>query len=99
MMLPVVFSPAASGHVADAARWYEQQRKGLGAEFLAELKLRVSHAAQHPLQYPCVHKDSRRIPLKRFPYFVYFRSEPGRLRVFAVLHARRDSKKLLTDDQ
>ncbi len=99
MTLPVTFSRAAGGHVADAAHWYENKRQGLGAEFLAELKQRVSLAAQHPLQYPCVHQDARRIPLKRFPYFVYFRLEPGRLLVFAVLHARRDAAKLLTGDE
>ncbi|NVD70244.1 type II toxin-antitoxin system RelE/ParE family toxin [Duganella sp. BJB488] len=99
MTLPVTFSQAASGQVAEAARWYEQKPQGLGTEFLAELKQRVSLAARHPLQYPCVHKDARRIPLKRFPYFVYFRLEPSRLLVFAVLHARRDASKLLAGDQ
>jgi len=50
MKLPVTFSAAASGHIADAARWYEQKRRGLGTEFLAEVKRSVSLAAQHPLQ-------------------------------------------------
>jgi plasmid stabilization system protein ParE len=94
MTLPIIFSQAVSGHVAEAARWYEQKRQGLGAEFLAEVKQRVSLAAQHPLQYPCFHKDVRRIPLKRFPYFVYFRPESSRLLVIAVLHARRDPTRI-----
>jgi plasmid stabilization system protein ParE len=94
MTLPIIFSQAVSGHVAEAARWYEQKRQGLGAEFLAEVKQRVSLAAQHPLQYPCFHKDVRGIPLKRFPYFVYFRPESSRLLVIAVLHARRDPTRI-----
>ena len=81
--------------MADAARWYEQKRKGLGAEFLAEVKRSASLAADHPLQYPCFHKDIRRIPLKRFPYFIYFQSAKSRLLVLAVLHVRRDPDAVL----
>ena len=33
----VNFQPDAETDVADAAAWYENQRKGLGAEFLDEI--------------------------------------------------------------
>ena len=95
MTHPVTFSAAASGHVADAARWYEQKRQGLGLEFLAEVKQRVSLAAKNPLRYPLIYKDVRRIPLKRFPYLIHFRAEPSRVLVLAVLHARRNPALLV----
>lgn len=95
MTLPVTFAAAASGHIADAARWYEQKRQGLGSEFLAAVKDRTSLAAAHPFQYPCFHKDLRRISLRRFPYFVYFRPEAARLLVVSVLHVRRNQAATL----
>ncbi|NGZ86096.1 type II toxin-antitoxin system RelE/ParE family toxin [Duganella aceris] len=95
MTLPVTFTTAASGHIADAARWYEQKRKGLGSEFLAEVKRRTSLAATHPLQCPYFHKDIRRIPLKRFPYLIYFRLSADRLLVVAVLHVRRNQASVV----
>ena len=37
MSLPIVLRAAARGEAAEAARWYEEQRPGLGADFVAEL--------------------------------------------------------------
>jgi hypothetical protein len=36
MSLPVVFHPDVQGEIDKAYRWYEQQRAGLGDDFLAE---------------------------------------------------------------
>jgi len=94
MTLPIVFDPAATVDVVDAVRWYEGQRSGLGAKFYAEVTRVVHLAAAHPLHYPCVQSDLRRVTLRRFPYSIYFRAEPARLVVLAVFHARRDPSQL-----
>lgn len=94
MSLPITFDPAATADVVDAVQWYEGQRAGLGAKFYAEVTRVVTMAAAHPLRYPCVQSDLRRISLRRFPYSVYFRSDPARLVVLAVFHARRNPSRL-----
>jgi len=39
----VVLRPAAAADVEAAYRWYEQQRAGLGDEFLAAHKIELAH--------------------------------------------------------
>lgn len=94
MTLSIAFDPAATTDVVDAVNWYEGQRKGLGARFYAEMTRVVKLAAVHPLRYPCIQSDIRRISLRRFPYSIYFRAEPSRLVVLAVFHARRSPTRL-----
>lgn len=40
--------------ITDAAIWYENQKKGLGHEFLAEVDSAISSAAENPFRYPCL---------------------------------------------
>jgi plasmid stabilization system protein ParE len=94
MTLPITFDPAATTDIVDAVNWYEGQRQGLGARFYTEATRVVKLAAAHPLRYPFIQTDIRRISLRRFPYSIYFRAEPTRLVVLAVFHARRNPSRL-----
>ena len=38
MSLPILFLPAAQAEFNEAATWYEEQRQGLGDEFIAEVE-------------------------------------------------------------
>lgn len=90
MSLRVVFRVAARHEVEEAVTWYEQQRPGLGEEFLREIDEAILRAAGHPDQYPLVYADVRRAVARRFPYSVFFRIRDKRLVVLAVFHGRRD---------
>lgn len=75
--------------LAEAAHWYEQQQAGLGHEFL-DLALSLLHSLpQHPLQYPAIHKNVRRVLLHRFPFGIFYRVEADYILVLAVMHASR----------
>lgn len=80
----------ASADAKAAYRWYEEQRLGLGEEFLAELRQAVDLAIAFPLACPRLHRNTRRMLLKRFPYGLYFRLSGDKLIVVAVYHASRD---------
>lgn len=80
---------AAHRELEDAARWYERQRPGLGAAFLAEVNHAIGRAAQAPMHFAAVHKDVRCVRLRRFPYSVFFRPDERGIFVLAVFHARR----------
>lgn len=90
MSLRVVFRTPAQLEFEKAAIWYNDQRQGLGEEFLQEIDDVLSRAAAHPERYPIVAGDVRKAVARRFPYSVFFRTRADTLVVLAVFHGRRD---------
>lgn len=90
MSFVVSFHRAAKIEFIEASAWYEDKRKGLGLEFVAEIERCILLASEDPLQFALVHKNIRRVVASRFPYSVYFHTEDRRLVVLAVFHGRRD---------
>jgi len=86
----VVFRRAAKNEFEDAAVWYDEQRPGLGEEFIHEIDQAVTQAAATPQRYPIVFGDIRRTVARRFPFCVYFRVRGDALIVLAVFHGRRN---------
>ena len=86
----IVFRRAARSEFEDAAVWYEEQRVGLGEEFIIEIEQALANAAAAPQRYPVVFGDVRRTVARRFPYSVYFRVRSDVLVVLAVFHGRRN---------
>ncbi len=79
----------ASKDIGAAATWYEQQRPGLGAEFLLELDQTLERIANNPEIYVSVYRSTNRALLRRFPYIIYFKINNERIDVVAVLHQSR----------
>jgi plasmid stabilization system protein ParE len=90
MSLPLTFHPSVQGEVDDAYRWYEQQRPGLGDDFLAAVEEVFARIAATPGMHRAVFRDVRRGLTRRFPYGVYYRVHPDRVEVIAVYHTSRD---------
>lgn len=90
MIRRVVFRPAAEEELEAAVVWYDNQRRGLGDEFLTEVTGALKRVVEHPQQYPVVLKGVRRAVLRRFPYAMYFRERDDLLVVLAVFHGRRN---------
>ena len=93
MTLPVRISEEADAELAEAARWYETHRVGLGAEFLEAVDAAVARIAETPGMgslVPGVRDDAiHRRPVRRFPYHVVYLELPDRLQILAVAHDRR----------
>jgi len=86
----VNIQPQASAEAEEAAAWYENQRPGLGAEFVLELDAAIERAAKNPNIYVILYQTARRVLLHRFPYAVYFVHESSVIEVFAILHQQRN---------
>ncbi len=86
----LVSEPRADLDVAAAFEWYENERAGLGHEFLDELRATYDRVADGPLKYQHLRSGIRRALVHRFPYGVYFAVEDDVIVVLAVLHASRD---------
>jgi plasmid stabilization system protein ParE len=90
MSRQVILRPEAQDDVAAARDWYEQQRAGLGEEFVEVVDDLLARLAATPEMHQIVLRDVRRAKLRRFPYVVYYRVLPDRVEVLAVLHGRRN---------
>ena len=87
---------AAGSDVEDAYNWYEDQRRGLGESFLANVRDAAARAAENPELFPQVLGKMRRALVAKFPYSVFFTSNEDDLFIHAVFHARRDPSYLWT---
>lgn len=90
MKRALVFRRTAQKEFEQAGDWYEKERKGLGADFLAAMERALSTIAGHPEQFPIVHRDVRKAVVRRFPYNIYFRERGTRIVVLAVFHNARN---------
>ncbi|GBE46955.1 plasmid stabilization system protein [bacterium BMS3Bbin12] len=89
MKLIVHLREEADGDLAVAASWYEQQRVGLGHEFLDEALSAFRLIAKQPLLYPIVRRNTRRALMHRFPFGIFYRVENSHIVVVAVMHGSR----------
>ena len=73
-----------------AARWYEEQRPGLGRELVAEVDTVLDRITANPHQWPVIYREVRRAIAQRFPYGVFYRIDGTDIVVFAIVHLHRD---------
>ncbi len=48
--------------------YYDEKREGLGHDFLLCIEEALDKLQRNPLVYRKIHKEIRRIPIRRFPY-------------------------------
>jgi len=89
MSLPVVLSHEAEADFDEAADWYEQQAR-LGAEFVARVREVLDRIGQMPDLHAVVYRNVRRAIVRRFRYNIFYRVQPDRVEVIAVIHSHRD---------
>ena len=91
---PIEFDPEASLELDQAARWYEDQRSGLGSDFLRASGRTIERLAEQRvlgLRIPTLDRSSlvRRAAVPRFPYQIVFEVIDGVLLAPAVAHDRQ----------
>jgi plasmid stabilization system protein ParE len=90
MSLTVRFLPEARTEYDEAVDWYEAQRPGLGARFIAAVRTVLQSISSIPTLHQVVHADVRQAVVRRFPYVVLYREDGGELVIVAVFHTSRD---------
>lgn len=83
---------AATRDIEEAAVWYEEQRAGLGIEFVLEIDATMQRIEDTPEAFPIIYEGFRRALSRRFPYAIYFRFDGESVRIFAVLDQRRSDE-------
>jgi len=89
---PVVFRRRSQHDLAAGYDWYQEQRPGLGEEFLAEVLATLKSVERFPELFAHVHGEVRRSVVARFPFAVFYVIEPQRVVVLRVLHTARDPR-------
>jgi plasmid stabilization system protein ParE len=73
----------------EAARYYELQASGLGADFLDKIESAMRDIGAHPERWPLVRFNIRRRLIHRFPYCLLYRVDPDEVIVLATMHLHR----------
>ena len=88
-MRQVEFHPEAIEEASAAYSWYLEQSPAAGTAFLADLDRAIDDIGESPERFPIHEGDIRRCLLRRFPYYLAFRTEAEHSLVLAVAHGRR----------
>ncbi|WP_082915168.1 type II toxin-antitoxin system RelE/ParE family toxin [Arachidicoccus ginsenosidimutans] len=91
-MYQVVLQSEAISDMQDAYDWYEEQRTGLGNEFVEEVEISLEKISEHPEYYSYVNDIYRRIKTNRFPYLIIYEIENNTVFVNSIMHGMRNSK-------
>jgi len=88
---PVRFSTPASAELAEAVRWYEMRRSGLGDDFYAAVVRTIELIRTHPDigTLRAERLPHRRVLVAGFPYQIVYRVRDNDIYVIAVAHTRR----------
>lgn len=83
------FLAEALSEFDNAANWYDQQRPGLGAEFVQAVDSAIQRLIVHPETWSTIDDRFRRCPVENFPYDVVFVIRDEVILIFAIAHHRR----------
>ena len=93
MAVELVVAPEAEQDIAEAYGWYEQQRAGLGEDFLTCVDACIQALRRMPQAHQLVHENYRRRLVRRFPYAVFYEYANETVTVYCVFHTSRDPEK------
>jgi plasmid stabilization system protein ParE len=84
-------SHEASDEFAEAVRWYEDRRVGLGSEFFDSVAAMMEMLASNPeIGAPLGSEDrTRRVLVPRFPFQIVYHLTGTEIVVVAIAHLRR----------
>ena len=88
-MKPVRILRPAELEMLDAARYYELQATGLGADFIDKIGAAIQDISETPERWHIIKDSIRRRLVHRFPYALLYRVDPDEVIVQATMHLRR----------
>lgn len=89
------FAPSVEAEIEAAGDHYDDQRPGLGSEFLDAIEDALQRLVEQPLAHGFVpetepHEAIRQVVVRRFPYRIVFQQRAEDLLVLACMHVRRE---------
>lgn len=93
MAAELIIAPEAEQDIAEAYAWYENQRAGLGEEFLSCVDACIQAICRTPGMHSVVHENYRRGLVRRFPFAVFYEHVNETVTVYCIFHTSRDPEK------
>lgn len=86
--------PVAKEDIRKAAKWYNDAKPGLGKEFTARVRQRVSDLLENPKVCQIRYKEVHTAVVRQFPYMVHYtvNQKTKTIEIIAVLSTHRDPK-------
>jgi plasmid stabilization system protein ParE len=92
MSFNVIVRHEAELDLIDAVKWYEENLKGLGSNFLLNVEATIQSLSRNPQAYPKVYKNIRRALIRKFPFGIHYIIEGNQIVVLAIFHFSRSPK-------
>ena len=95
MNLPVYIRSDALADIESAAAWYEDEKPGLGVEYVRVMRRAIASLAVGAYQHHIRHRrfHVHWLCTRRFPYRIVYRVDVERVTVLAVIHAARHERE------
>jgi len=90
MSYSILIKPEAERDLQNAYLFYEEQRIGLGLEFLFASEVEINRIQRNPLHFQKKHREIRRAFTARFPFGVFFFIDNSVIVILGVIHAKMD---------
>jgi len=87
-----VLSPAQKD-LASALEYYDDQSKGLGADFLDELEAAIGRVLAHPNAWRKISENHRCCRMRRFPFGVIYSIESNVVLISAIMDLHRNPEE------
>jgi plasmid stabilization system protein ParE len=85
----VEFHPLAADEAQAAERWYRERNEIASGRFQRELHRAIDWISERPETGSPYLSKTRRVLLRRFPFFIVYRVREGIVEIVAVAHGRR----------
>ena len=90
--MKVRLTPEAEADIDEAIAWYDGRGQGLGDEFLRCVDARIALMERFPKAFPFVHRNIRRVLVRRFPYYLVYEIEDSEIVIYGAYHCARDPR-------
>lgn len=92
-MYTVILKPGAEEDIDGIFKWYEEQREGLGYEFILSTDQCINTIQSNPFFAFNVTDSVRRAVIPRFPYNVYYTIENETIFIHVIMHQFRNPEE------
>lgn len=86
-------SQRAALQMHNGFNWYENQKEGLGNEFMEEIDVCLQQIAVQPTVFSWLNTKFRRAKLPQFPYVIIYQVRGAVVLIAAVRHTRQKPMK------
>lgn len=83
------FNQFALSEMIEASQFYENERTGLGYDFLKKIRKTVNYICTFPESGSPLNDELRKYTVMRFPYSVIYSIEANQIDIVAIAHQRR----------